>query len=130
MRLPNGDEQRAFCNADGWNPIRSTDHEVYAKVLLDGTILTTQVSHGNKQIRDPDLFAHICRDELHCSPADFWNAVDHGRPVPRPQPTPPAAADPIPLGLVRALEAQGHTQDQIGQLKTKAEALKLLRGDP
>lgn len=131
MRLSNGDDLRAFCKADGWNPIGSTDHAIYSRVLLDGTILTTLVSHGNKQIRDPDLFVQkICRDELRCSPADFWNGVDHGRPVPRPQPAPPEPEDPIPLGLVRALTAQGHPPDQIRQLKTKAEALKLLRGDP
>lgn len=129
MRLPNGDDQRAFCKVDGWNSIRSTDHAVYSKVLLDGTILTTLVSHGNKQIRNPDLLAHICRDELRCSPADFWDAVDHGRPVPRPQPAPPEPKDPIPLGLIRALRAQGHSQDEIRRLTTKAEALQLLRGD-
>ena len=46
--------------------------------------------------------------------------------VPRPQPEQPEPEDPIPLGLIKALSAQGHPMDRISQIRTKAEALELL----
>jgi hypothetical protein len=89
------------------------------------------VSFGNKQINNPDLFVQkICRDELQCTPTQFWDAVDHGVPVPRPGPEATAPPDPIPYGLVKALQAQGHAMTRIQALQSKTEALDLLSQGP
>jgi hypothetical protein len=130
VRLPDSKDLHAFCKADGWSLERETGHAVYSKTLITGFVLTTIVSHGNKQIHDPDLFARICREELECTPAQFWDAVDNGTNVPRPQPEQPEPEDPIPLGLIKALSAQGHPMDRISQIRTKTEALELLHQGP
>ena len=130
MRLPRSKDQHAFCRMDGWIPERESGHTVYRKVLATGDVLTTEVAHGDKPIRNPDLFAYICREELRCTPTQFWATVDHATPVPRPQPNESSPEDAIPYGLIQMLRALGHPEDRIRQLHSKAEALTLLTGPP
>ncbi len=98
------------------------DHTRYKKTLPDGTVLITKVSHGRKQIGDPDLFKHILRTQLHVTADQFWAAIDGGtkpqRPGTEPEPPPPGS---IPLALARNLlmkagvrqaELAGMTKDE------------------
>lgn len=50
----------------------------YRKTLPNGDVLRTKASHGNDAIGDPTLVAHIMRDQLRVTPAQFWDAVDRG----------------------------------------------------
>jgi hypothetical protein len=130
VRLPTTRDQHEFCRVDGWTPDRESGHIIYRKTLATGDVLSFPVSHGEKPIRNPDLFAYICREELRCTPSQFWDAVDHGIPVPRPQPEEAPPEDPIPYGLIQVLRALGHSEERIRQLRTKAEALELLNQGP
>ncbi|MFA5786248.1 MAG: hypothetical protein WDA71_04555 [Actinomycetota bacterium] len=80
------------------------DHARCRKVLADGSILITKVSHGSKSISDPDLFRHILRTQLQVSPKQFWDAVDRGAKPVRPGSKPePKHRDAIPFSLARNL---------------------------
>lgn len=125
MRLPTTKDQHEFCRVDGWTPDREAGHTIYRKNLATGDVLTFPVAHGEKPLRNPDLFAYICREELRCSTAQFWDAVDNGSPVPRPQPEAEVPEDPIPYGLIQVLRAMGHSEERIRELRTKADALAL-----
>ena len=37
---------KKYCEKNGWVMIRNTDHWYYEKVLADGTLLQTKVSHA------------------------------------------------------------------------------------
>lgn len=110
MKLPNTQDLHRFCEVDEWE-IRKTaggkkagDHTRYRKVLADGRILTTKVSHGRKGIGDPDLFAHILRTQLHVTAGQFWAALDHGtKPIRPGVDEEPAPKESIPFDLARNL---------------------------
>jgi hypothetical protein len=94
MPKPTFADIRRFCEIDGWERTTSArgktgDHIRYRKVLPDGTILRTRVSHGRGQIRDPGLWRRIWKDQLGLeSEEQFWQtlrrrkAVERGRPQP------------------------------------------------
>jgi hypothetical protein len=94
MPKPTFADIRRFCEIDGWERTTSArgktgEHTRYRKVLPDGTILRTRVSHGSDQIRDPGLWRRIWKDQLGLeSEEQFWQtlrgrkAVERGRPRP------------------------------------------------
>lgn len=49
--MPNWKELRRFCERDGWELYRNTDHYYYRKVEADGTIRRTKISKGSGEIR-------------------------------------------------------------------------------
>lgn len=124
MRLPSTADLHRFCEVDGWE-IRKTargkkasDHTRYKKVLSDGTMLITKVSHGRKGIDDPDLFKHILRTQLQVTGEQFWAAVDNGtkpeRPGAEPEPLPQGS---IPFDLARNLLLRvGVSQAELAQM--------------
>jgi len=91
---PRHSDLRRFCEVDGWEETtkgrRSPDHTRYRKVLDDGRVLRTKVSHGRGSIEDPSLWKRIWRDQLALGSEDeFWEALRAKRPVERSA-TPPA----------------------------------------
>lgn len=130
MRLPTTGDQHELCRVDGWTAERESGHTFYRRILATGEVLSFPVGHGEKPLRNPDLFAYICREELRCTPGQFWDSVDHGIPVPRPRPEAALPEDPIPYGLIRVLRALGHSEERIRQLRTKAEAIELRNQGP
>lgn len=110
MRLPATGDLHRFCEVDGWE-VRKTgrgkkagDHTRYRKMLPDGSILMTKVSHRRRGIDDPDLFAHILRTQLQVTADQFWAAVDQGTKPERPGVEPePAPKEAIPFDLARNL---------------------------
>jgi hypothetical protein len=110
MRLPTYQELRRFCAVDGWQDrdaargAKTGDHFRYVKVLRDGTLLYTRVSHGRGSLRTTGLFRHILQVELRVTAEQFWEAVDKGVAPVRPGEVVPAAARPtLPYDLVRNL---------------------------
>ncbi len=130
MRLPSTAHFHRFCEVDEWE-IKKTargkkagDHTRYSKTLPDGTVLSTKVSHGRRDIGDADLFSHILRTQLQVTAEQFWDAVDHAakpqRPGAEPKPPPKEA---IPFDLARNLLTRvGVSQAELA-LMSKEEAV-------
>jgi hypothetical protein len=129
---PSFEDLRRFCEIDGWEELRRVrggtgDHRRYRKVLVDGTILRTRVSHGHGEIGDPGLWTRIWRDQLGLETEDaFWQALRDGRPVNRggaaaEPPTGPSIPGWIVAGLIRA----GRSEAEVRGLTT-VEARQLL----
>lgn len=106
---PRHSELRRFCEIDGWEETtrgrRNPDHRRYRKVLDDGRVLRTRVSHGRGSIKDPGLWGHIWREQLALGEEEeFWSALRSGEPVDRgSQGPPPPSAPSKPGWLVNSL---------------------------
>lgn len=61
--MPTNKELKRFCENDGWELYKDTDHDYYRKQLPDGTYKRTKVSRGSKEI-SPTLFKHILKHQL------------------------------------------------------------------
>ncbi len=116
MRTASWAEIEEFCRRDGWEPIRSTDHEFYRKVLPDGTVLETHTSFSSNKSMSPGRFMSILRTQLKVSQQDFWETLRTGGPAPRP-------SEPLPepsqheAWVIQVLISQvGLTPADIGEL--------------
>jgi len=130
---PSFDDLRRFCVIDGWEELErarggSGDHRRYRKILRDGTILRTKVSHGRGEIRDPGLWRHIWRDQLGLATEDeFWRALTDRKPVAREDgPAGPPPGPSIPAWVVAGLVRAGMPEDEIRGLDA-VEAERMLR---
>ncbi|HEX5415840.1 MAG TPA: hypothetical protein VFZ25_09240 [Chloroflexota bacterium] len=103
MRTPTWREIEAFCRMDGWEPVRSTDHVFFRKVLADGTSLETHRSFADDKTMSAGRFMAILRVQLKVSPDDFWETLRTGRAAPRPGATPPPESPALPAWIVRVL---------------------------
>jgi len=79
MRTPTWGQVEEFCQADGWDQLRETDHVFFRKVLDDGTVLETHRSFSARKGMSADRFALILRTQLKVSAADFWQTTDRER---------------------------------------------------
>jgi hypothetical protein len=61
--MPSWKELKRFCDRDGWELYKTTDHYFYRKRLVNGDILFTKVSMGSGQI-GTRLWAEILRRQL------------------------------------------------------------------
>ena len=48
--MPKWRELKRFCDNDGWELYKDTDHYYYRKCMEDGTVLYTKVSKGSGEI--------------------------------------------------------------------------------
>ena len=48
--MPRWKELKRFCDRDGWECYKVTDHYFYRKILPDGSILYTKVSKGSGEL--------------------------------------------------------------------------------
>lgn len=84
---------------------RVPDHFRYRKILPDGRVLRTKVSHGKMQY-GPKLWAQTWRTQLGLeSSEEFWDCLKSRRPVGRGIDEQPATAGIVrlPIGLVVSL---------------------------
>lgn len=61
--MPNWKELKKFCDRDGWELYKDTDHYVYQKVENDGTIRKIKVSKGTGEIKH-HLWKEILKKQL------------------------------------------------------------------
>ena len=123
MPQPRFSDLRRFCEIDGWEEKggargKRGDHFRYRKVLPDGRILRTKVSHANEEI-GRDLWRHIWRDQLALESEDqFWEALESGKAADRTRPEETAPSGPtLPAWLVDNLIRQaGVPLEQIAQM--------------
>jgi hypothetical protein len=63
---------KKYCEKNGWVIIRNTDHWYYEKVLADGTLLQTKVSHAVHKEIPTNLWKLILKKQLKISEDEFW----------------------------------------------------------
>ena len=63
---------KKYCEKNGWVMIRNTDHWYYEKVLADGTLLQTKVSHAVHKEIPSNLWKFILKKQLKISEDEFW----------------------------------------------------------
>ena len=70
--MPSWKELKRFCEKDGWELYKSTDHDFYRKESDDGTIRRTKVSRGSSQIGHY-LWQDILKRQLQVT-IDYFNS--------------------------------------------------------
>lgn len=88
---PSWADVEQFLGVDGWRQIpagerggRRQTHIFFEKLLPDGRLLQTHISHDRSKAISPGRFGTILREQLEVSRADFWEAIRSGEPVARP----------------------------------------------
>lgn len=71
--MPKWKELKRFCEKDGWELYRETDHYFFRKTDADGNIRRTKVSKGSGEIH-PHLWREIRNKQLKVS-QEYFN--DH-----------------------------------------------------
>ena len=62
--MPRWKELKRFCDRDGWELYKDTDHYFYRKMNDDGNIKLTKVSKGSGEIR-PHMWREILNKHLY-----------------------------------------------------------------
>lgn len=70
--MPTWKELKRFCDNDGWEMYRDSDHYFYRKVDGGGNILHTRVSKGTGEIHT-NLFMQILKKQL-CVTKEYFNS--------------------------------------------------------
>jgi len=70
---PKFKDLKKYCDKNGWVMIRNTDHWYYEKVLVDGTVLQTKISHSTHKEIPKNVWEFILRNQLKISEKEFWN---------------------------------------------------------
>jgi hypothetical protein len=88
---PSWADVERFLGIDGWRQIAASErggrrqaHIFFEKLLADGRLLQTHISHDRSKKISPGRFGTILREQLEVSRADFWEAIRSGEPVARP----------------------------------------------
>ncbi len=88
---PTWGDVRDFLDADGWRKIETgarggarSRHVFYEKVLDDGRVLQTHVSHAAQKSVSAGRFTSILGHQLEVSREDFWECIRTRKPVDRP----------------------------------------------
>ena len=63
---------KKYCEKYGWVMIRNTDHWYYEKVLADGTLLQTKISHAVHKEIPTNIWKLILKKQLQISEDEFW----------------------------------------------------------
>lgn len=123
-------DHERFCLAEGWTERKTargktgTHHLNYEFALPDGRILITRVSHpADRTGYGPSIWAHILRDQLDVTPAEFWDCVNN-KSKPDRAGTLAAPAESIPVGVVTTLVEQFHVPEAEVRAMTKAQAIQ------
>ena len=66
---------KRYCEANSWVLVRNTDHWYYEKVLIDGTVLQTKVSHATHKEIPAGLWKWILKQQLRISEREFWDRL-------------------------------------------------------
>ncbi|MEG1312640.1 MAG: type II toxin-antitoxin system HicA family toxin [Romboutsia sp.] len=72
--MPRWKELKRFCENDGWQLYKDTDHYFYKKTLTDGTLLRTKVSKGSGEI-GTILWKQILKKQLNTTQEEFNSKI-------------------------------------------------------
>lgn len=71
--MPSWRELKRFCERDGWELYKDTDHYYYRKADENGNIKRTKVSRGGGEIR-PHMWKEILKRQLQVT-EEYFNKV-------------------------------------------------------
>ena len=71
--MPSWKELKRFCERDGWECYKSTDHDFYRKIMPDGTIKRTKVSRGSGEIH-LNMWKEILKNQLQVT-EEYFNCM-------------------------------------------------------
>lgn len=71
--MPSWSDFKRFCDRDGWELYKQTDHYYYRKVMPDGTFKYTRVSMGTGEI-SRNLWQTILKKQLQVS-QEYFNKI-------------------------------------------------------
>lgn len=66
---------KRYCDNNGWVLIRNTDHWYYEKVLINGNVLQTRVSHATHKEIPKLIWEKILKKQLQITEKDFWKSI-------------------------------------------------------
>ena len=66
---------KRYCEKNGWVLMRNTDHWYFEKVLANGDLLQTKVSHATHKEIPSNLWKRILRKQLKITEVEFWNSL-------------------------------------------------------
>ena len=72
--MPRWKELKRFCERDGWELYKDTDHYFYRKIDKDGNIRRTKISKGSGEIGH-SLWKIILKKQLEVSQEYFNNII-------------------------------------------------------
>lgn len=72
--MPNWRDLKRFCDRDGWELYKSTDHYFYRKTDEDGSIRRTKVSRGTGEIGN-HLWREILNKQLQVTQEHFNSVI-------------------------------------------------------
>ncbi|MBE5858318.1 MAG: type II toxin-antitoxin system HicA family toxin [Lachnospiraceae bacterium] len=70
--MPKWKELKRFCDRDGWELYKDTDHYFYRKIDADGSIRRTKVSKGSGEIHS-GMWKMILKNQLQVT-QDYFNS--------------------------------------------------------
>lgn len=107
---PTWGDIESFLTADDWRQLaagerggRRQRHITFEKLLEDGRLLRTNISHDRSATMSPGRFASVLRDQLEVSKHEFWEAIRAGQSVSRPTTTDEPDARELPGWVVAVL---------------------------
>ncbi len=69
-----GDLKR-YCERNGWAEVRNTDHWYFEKVMPNGNVLRTRVSHSTSKSIPSNLWDKILKRQLQITEKEFWDGL-------------------------------------------------------
>lgn len=130
--MPTFQDLKTYLERDGgWEEIanlargrrRVGDHWRYRKVLPDGTVLRTKISHAQGDEIGPDLLGHIVRDQLRTTMEHFRDVVA-GRASSEGVVAEPTV-EPIPGWIVtRLIYTVGMLEDEVRRMSPEEARAK------
>ena len=111
-----------FCVVEGWAPVMDargsavSHHTTYKFGTPQGDVLRTRISHPvGRETYSSALWAHILRDQIRVTAAEFWACVQDGVLPDRGLPKIPDDALPLPL-VARLVNELGLSRADIAGL--------------
>lgn len=124
-----------FLRADRWTLVkvkqrgrRRMRHVPYEKMLSDGRVLRTRISHDRGASISPGRFRAVLRYELEVTREQFWAAIRTGEPVNRIQEEPDEPEKPAdhPAWVVAVLAGKLHLgHEEIARLSPEEAQQKV-----
>jgi glucuronate isomerase len=71
--MPTLKELKRFCERDGWELFKKTDHYFYRKLMSNGVLKRTKVSMGSREI-PKKLWQYILDNQLQVS-MEYFNKI-------------------------------------------------------